>query len=58
MKIFECKRDGVYDIGFVDPYIINEIMIQNHAKDSEENLLRFMKKLNTRTEILFPYNFK
>ena len=58
MKIFECKRDGIYDIGFVDPYIINEIMIQNHAKDSEENLLRFMKELNTRTEILFPYNFK
>ena len=58
MKILEYKSDGIYDIGFVDPYIINETMIQYHAKDTEDNLLRFMKAQNTKTEILFPYNFK
>jgi hypothetical protein len=58
MKILECKREGIYDIGFVDPYIINEKMIQDHPKDSEDNLLRFLKAQNTKTEILFPYNFK
>ena len=57
MKILECKRDKVYNIGFVDPYIINEKMIEDHAKDTEDNLLRFLIKQNSRTEILFPYNF-
>ena len=58
MKILECKRDTIFHIGFVDPYIINEKMIQDFAEDTEDNLLRFMKAQNTKTEILFPYNFK
>ena len=58
MKILECKKEGIYHIGFVDPYIINDRMIQDFAEDTEENLLRFMKEQNTKEEILFPYNFK
>jgi len=58
MKILECKRERIYDIGFIDPYIVNFVTVRDHAKDTEANLLRFLIKQNSRTEILFPYNFK
>ena len=58
MKILECKRLGIYDIGFIDPYIVNFMTVRDHGKEIEANLLRFLKKQNSRTEILFPYNFK
>ena len=58
MKIFELKRDGVYGIGFIDPNTVNENMIQDYSKDTENSLLMFLKELNTRPEILFPYNFR
>ena len=58
MKIFELKRDRVYGIGFIDPNTVNENMIQDYSKDTENSLLMFLKELNTRPEILFPYNFR
>ena len=58
MKIFEMNRDGVYGIGFIDPNTVNENMIQDYSKDTENSLLMFLKELNTRPEILFPYNFR
>jgi hypothetical protein len=58
MKILECQKEGIFDIGFVDPYIIHELMIKDFPDDIEENLLRFLKAQNTKTDIVFPYNFK
>jgi len=57
-KILECKNKNIFDIGFVDPQVINEEMLIKHRADTEYNLLLFLRKLNTKTEILFPYNFK
>ena len=58
MKIVECRRNAIFDIGFVDPYYNHEVTVRDHAEDTEQNLLRFLVKQNTCTEILFPYNFK
>ena len=58
MKILECKKERIYDIGFIDPNTIHELTIKNHAKDTEKLLLRFLKEHNTKAEILFPYNFR
>ena len=58
MKIFELERDVVYGIGFIDPNTVNENTIQDYSKDTENRLLMFLKELNTRPEILFPYNFR
>ena len=58
MKIFELKRDGVYGIGFIDPNTVNEEVLNNFKEDMENSLLMFLKELNTKPEILFPYNFK
>jgi hypothetical protein len=56
--MFECKQKGIYDVGFIDPYIVNEKMLQGHPKDVENDLFRFFAKQSLKREILFPYNFK
>jgi hypothetical protein len=56
--MFECSQKGIYDIGFVDPYIINEKMLQGHPKDVEHDLLTYFTEQSLKREILFPYNFK
>ena len=43
MKIFEMNRDGVYGIGFIDPNTVNENMIQDYPKDTENSLLMFLR---------------
>jgi hypothetical protein len=58
MKMLECKRRGMYDVGFIDPYIVNEIMLQRHPKDVEHDLYAFLTKQNLRSDSLFLYNFK
>ena len=58
MKIFELERDGVYGIGFIDPNTVNDNVLTTYSKDKEKMLLRFLKALNTKPEILLPYNFK
>jgi hypothetical protein len=42
LKILESKRGRIYDIKFVDPYIVNEHSLHNHAKDIENNLVWVM----------------
>ena len=57
MKILKCKRGQIYDIGFVDPYYINEETLQRHYNDTEDNLVRALRFNETKREILFPYNY-
>jgi hypothetical protein len=56
--MLECKKKGIYDVGFIDPYIVNENMLQNHPKDVEHDLFTFFTEQSLKREILFPYNFK
>ena len=58
MKILECKRKLIFDVGFVDPNRVNFAMVQQFPKDTEANSLRFLKKQDYKKEILFPYNFR
>ena len=58
MKILECKRGQIYDLGFIDPNTVHEVTVKKYAKDTEDYLLRFLTKQETKMEILFPYNFK
>jgi hypothetical protein len=30
--MFEYKQKGIYDVGFIDPYIVNEKTLQGHPK--------------------------
>jgi hypothetical protein len=56
--MLKCKKKGIYDVGFVDPYIVNEKMFQDHPKDVEHDLYIFLTEQSLEREILFPYNFK
>ena len=56
--MMECKRSRLFEIGFVDPYIVNSYTLLNHPRDVEDDLTTFLIKQNFCTEILFPYNFR
>ena len=42
--MLECKRGELYDIGFIDPNTVHEVTVQQYAKDTEDNMLMFLKK--------------
>jgi hypothetical protein len=56
--MLEYNRKGIYDVGFVDPYIVNEKVLQDHPKDVEHDLFTFFTEQSLKRKILFPYNFK
>ena len=58
MKILQCKRGQIYDIGFIDPYYIHEETVQKWPDDTENNLVKALRFNETKREILFPYNFE
>jgi hypothetical protein len=57
MKKLEYKNKAIYDVGFADPYIINEIMLRRHPEDVEHDMYTFFTEQSLKREILFPYNF-
>ena len=60
MKMYEMKKAGCYGIGFIDPNIINEKTwsLERYKQEVENNMLEFLKRLNTNRDILLPYNFQ
>ena len=59
MKILECKRGQIYDIGFIDPNFVHEKSLKDFCIETENNLVRALRFFSeTKREILFPYNFK
>ena len=58
MKIVECKKQEIYDIGFINTNIKDEIQVKKHAEEADANLLQSLIKNQNKDLILFPYNFK
>ena len=58
LKIVECRKAQIYDIGFINPNVIHEYTVKRKAKEIEDNLLRPLLKNQTKDKILFPYNFR
>ena len=59
--MYEIKKGGRYDIGFIDPNTINEYTWKLDAyyeKSVEESMLEFFKRLKYNEDILLPYNFE
>ena len=56
--MLECKRGGLYDIGFIDPSTVHEVTVRDFSKDTEDNMLMFLQKQQYKSEIFFPYNFE
>ena len=58
LKILEIKQGRIKDdVGFIDPYVNNEAVLQLKPDDVEDNLLRALVNLNRKEQILFPYNY-
>ena len=58
MKIVECKKQEIYDIGFINTNIIDEFLVEKDVKEAEDNLLQSLIKNQNKDTILFPYNGK
>jgi len=48
----------MYDIGFINPNLIDEFQVKKSAKDAEAKLLKSLIINQNKDKILFPYNFK
>ena len=58
MKIVECKKQEMYDIGFINTNIIDVFLVEKNVKEAEDNLLQSLIKNQNKDTILFPYNGK
>jgi predicted aldo/keto reductase-like oxidoreductase len=58
MEILNHKRNMIFDVGFVDTYIVHEETIRHFKQVKEKDIFRFVDKQHDRTTILFPYNFR
>ena len=52
------KKNEIYDIGFINTNIIDDIQVKKHAEEAEANLLQSLIKNQNKDTILFPYNGK
>ena len=53
MKIVECKKQEIYDIGFIKTNIIDEFLVEKDVKEAGDNLLRSLIKNQNKDTILF-----
>ena len=58
LKIVECRKAEIYDIGFINTNLIDEYVVKKNANEAEANLLRSLVINQNKDIILFPYNFK
>ena len=58
MKIVECRKAEMYDIGFINTNLIDEFQVKKSAGDAEANLLKSLIINQNKDKILFPYNFR
>ena len=54
----ECRKQEIYDIGFINTNIIDDILVKQHADEAEANLQQSLNKNQNKDTILFPYNFE
>ena len=58
LKIVECRKAEIYDIGFINTNLIDKFEVEKNADDSEANLLKSLLINQNKDLILFPYNFE
>ena len=58
IEVVECKKQEIYDIGFINTNIIDEFLVKKDIKEAEDNVLQSLIKNQNKDTILFPYNGK
>uniref|UniRef100_A0A0D9XYB1 Uncharacterized protein n=1 Tax=Leersia perrieri TaxID=77586 RepID=A0A0D9XYB1_9ORYZ len=51
------KREGVYHLGFIDPYVVHSTNVGDKPEETERNILQLLRKQAHKTRIFFPYVF-
>ena len=58
MSIQKCKRENIFDLGYMDPTLVNEKIVADFIKETENYIFNALDQQNYKTNILLPYNFK
>ena len=58
LKIVECRKAEMYDIGLINTNLIDKFEVEKNADDAEANLLKSLIVNQNKDKILFPYNFE
>ena len=56
LKIVECRKAKMYDIGFINTNLIDEFQVTKNAEEAEANMLKSLLINQNKDLILFPYN--
>ena len=54
LKIVECRKAEMYDIGFINTNLIDKFEVEKNADDAEANLLKSLIVNQNKDKILFP----
>jgi len=57
MQIQRCRRERIFDVGFMDPSKINKDMIYQDPEGTYQNLFKYVDKQNYMDSILLPYHY-
>nr|TKW01054.1 hypothetical protein SEVIR_8G151800v2 [Setaria viridis] len=57
MLIQRCRRESYFNIGVMDPALVNQHQIRDQPKDTLERIYKFLEQQNYKQYILLPYNF-
>nr|TKW28387.1 hypothetical protein SEVIR_3G317300v2 [Setaria viridis] len=57
MLIQRCHRESYFNVGFMDPSLVNQAQIRDQPKKTLKAVYNFLDKQNYKEYILLPYNF-
>lgn len=58
MEIQRCRKESIFHIGFIDPYVVNDKTVREYGKETENNIFNALMGQHYKTYILLPYNFE
>jgi len=57
MEIQTCRKKGYYQIGFINPTVVNCKNLQSNPAETFKNLYKYLSVQHYKSTIAFPYNF-
>lgn len=58
MEIQRCKKEGITNVGFIDPSVVDKKSIGRNENDILKLLKDMLRGQKKKSFILLPYNFE
>ena len=58
MSIQKCRRENIYQVGYMGPSFVNSKNVADDTKGTKDYIFHALDQQNYKTKILLPYNFK